>query len=97
MKITYTTAFNESYARLEQKDLPSVISMLIKLELRADAFGKALRAPLENCKSIRTGAVGQLRIVYLFRKDEALLLNVGQRDNLEAYTHAAEVLEELDL
>jgi mRNA-degrading endonuclease RelE of RelBE toxin-antitoxin system len=97
LKITYTTSFNETYARLEKRDLPSVIGMLLKPELRAEAFGKALRAPLENCKSIRTGAAGQLRVVYLFGKDEALLLNVGQRNNQEVYTHAAQLLEELDL
>jgi hypothetical protein len=63
LKITYTATSNESYARLEQKDLSSVLSMLVKLELR----------------------------------DEALLLNVGQRDNLEVYSHAAQLLEDLDL
>lgn len=97
MKVTKSTQFRKSRRELASKDLVSVFSILNKLEQAPMPIGKTLRPPLENCRSLRTGHRGQLRIVYMLESDHALLLIVGARENLEVYSRAADILRELGL
>lgn len=97
MKVTKSSYFKKSRLDLASEDFVSVFSILNKLELSPVPIGKKLRPPLENCRSLRTGHRGQLRIVYLLRPDNALLLIVGARENLEVYSRAAVILRELGL
>lgn len=97
MNIEETDYFKQTYLELGPADRAAVLGMLLKLESREEGFGKRLRSPLENCRSVRTGVVGQLRIVYRLLHSSAVLLVVGPRENLAVYTKATQVLDELDL
>lgn len=97
MKVTKSRQFRASYAAIADRDRVSVLSMLAKLEKAPMPIGKTLRVPLENCRSLRTGHRGQLRVVYLLDSDHVLLLVVGNRADLEVYSQAADVLMELGL
>lgn len=97
MKITKSSHFKNSHSEIASRDLVSVFSILNKLEQSPVPIGKTLRPPLENCRSLRTSHLGQLRIVYLLESEHALLLVVGPRQNLEVYSRAADILKELGL
>ena len=92
MKIRQTQSFILALKKTAKRDRGSIHEALARLEKAEDFMGKRLRYPLDDCRSIRTGSFGQLRIIYQVLPERAKLLLVGERDGYQVYLEAARLL-----
>lgn len=92
MRIDKDSWLDLQIATTSKQDRNAVFSSLDRLEASKVFIGKPLREPLQDCRAIRTGSYGQLRIVYQVMGSTARIIMIGPRDGSQVYLEAARLL-----
>ena len=96
MRVSFSRVFTAQLLLLEKVDARHIGTILDRLKASDLAVGKRLSGDLHNCFSVRVGLRHRLRIVYLVKAREAVILTVGQREGNAVYIQALQILKELE-
>ena len=92
-----TPAFTRAVRALDRAEQILVLKSVERISQSEQLVGKPLSGGLRNCRSIRTGHMGRLRVVYSTESGQVIrLLIVGPRERGVVYIQAVQVLKELE-
>ena len=96
MKVVFSSIFQAQLFHLQRVDTTHIGKVLDRLKSSDVPVGKRLSGNLHLCFSVRVGLNQRLRLVYLVRVREALVLTVGPREDEAVYVQAQQILKELE-
>ena len=97
MIVKSSRAFRGALERLDRSEQLLVLKTVEQIKSSNGDTGKELSGPLHDCKSLRTGHHGRLRIVFSTAPKQPIqLLIVGPRERGIVYIQAIQVLKELE-